>query len=297
MHRDARPACAAERVLGLPKASDRQSLAILALGLLLLYVPTLWDWVQGTWSTETQGHELVILAVSGWLLYLQRQPLARTPMAASALPGNLMLALGLAIYIFGRSQQILRLEMLSLTVVLGALVLRYKGRAGLRQVWFPLFFQLFALPLPFQLVLTLTGPLKTGASAVATWLLSALGYPVGRSGVVMTVGQYQLLVTEACAGLQTMFTLEAMGLLYASLMHHTSALRNVFLAALVVPVSFAANVVRVMALALVTFHFGDAAGQGFLHGFAGVLLFVVALGFIAGMDRLLGVLLGRGARR
>ena len=56
------------------------------------------------------------------------------------------------------------------------------------------------MPLPFQLVLTLTGPLKTGASAVATWLLSALGYPVGRSGVVMTIGQYQLLVTEACAG-------------------------------------------------------------------------------------------------
>lgn len=295
--RDAQqPAGAAERGPVTPKTTDRPALAMLGLGLLLLYVPTVWDWVKGTWSAETQGHEFVILAVSGWLLYRQRHVLARMPRAASPIAGNLLLAAGLTIYIFGRSQQILRFELLSLTVVLAALVVRYKGSVGLRQVWFPLLFQLFAMPLPFQLVLTLTGPLKTGASAVATWLLSALGYPVGRSGVVMTIGQYQLLVTEACAGLQTMFTLEAMGLLYASLMHHASVLRNVLLAALVVPVSFAANVVRVMALALVTFHFGDATGQSFLHGFAGILLFLVALALIAALDRLLGLALARQTR-
>ena len=55
-----------------------------------------------------------------------------------------------------------------------------------------------------------------------------------------------------------------------------------------VPVSFCANVVRVDVLALVTYHFGDAAGQGFLHGFAGMVLFVVALVLIMGVDRLLG---------
>jgi exosortase/archaeosortase family protein len=106
--------------------------------------------------------------------------------------------------------------------------------------------------------------------------------------VVITIGQYQLLVNEACAGLQTMFTLEAMGLLYASLMNHSSALRNTLLSLLVVPIAFCANVVRVMVLALVTYHLGDAAGQGFLHGFAGMVLFVVALALVMGADALLG---------
>ncbi len=256
-----------------------------------MYVPTFWDWAHGMWASETQGHELVILAVSGWLLHRQRHALSALPSAPTTLYGNVLLAVGLLIYLIGRSHQILRLELFSMTVTLAAILLRYKGSSGLRVAWFPLFFQFFALPLPFELVLTLTGPLKSGASAVATWLLSAIGYPVGHSGVVMTIGQYQLLVTEACAGLQTMFTLEAMGLLYASLMHHGSTLRNGLLALLVVPVSFAANVIRVMVLALVTFHFGDAAGQGFLHGFAGLLLFLVALLLIAGLDRLMGVLL------
>jgi exosortase len=147
------------------------------------------------------------------------------------------------------------------------------------------------LPLPFVMVLAVTTPMKAAVSMAATQLLGGLGYPVGRSGVVMTIGQYQLLVTEACAGLQTMFTLEAMGLLYASLMNHPSTLRNLLLSALVVPIAFSANVVRVVVLALVTYHLGDAAGQGFLHGFAGMVLFSVALAFIMGADNLLGRLL------
>jgi hypothetical protein len=32
-----------------------------------------------------------------------------------------------------------------------------------------------------------------------------------------------------------------------------------------------------MILVLVTYHFGDEAGQGFVHGFAGMVLFIVAL--------------------
>jgi exosortase/archaeosortase family protein len=35
--------------------------------------------------------------------------------------------------------------------------------------------------------------------------------------------------------------------------------------------------VRVIILTLVTYHWGDEAGQGFIHGFAGIVLFIVAL--------------------
>jgi exosortase len=142
-------------------------------------------------------------------------------------------------------------------------------------------------------VLALTGPLKAAVSVAATKLLFWLGFPVARSGVVVTIGQYQLLVSEACAGLQTMFTLEAMGLLYANLRSSGSWTLNTLLAVLVVPVSFMANVVRVVILMLVTYWFGDAVGQGFVHGFAGLVLFTVALLLIFGLDcglrRLLGV--------
>ena len=114
---------------------------------------------------------------------------------------------------------------------------------------------------------------------------------MGRSGVILTVGPYQLLVADACAGLNSLFTLEALGMLYLNLMNYTSALRTVMLAILIVPISFASNVVRVIILVLVTYHFGDEAGQGFVHGFAGMVLFMVALVLILFTDSVLGLLL------
>jgi exosortase B len=276
----------------LPAAADRWSIGLVALGFLALYLPSLWDAFQGRWAAETQGHELLVLAIAAWLLLRRRHALAALPSGRAAQAGGTLLALGLLLYVFGRTQEVLRIELLSLIVVTAAVLVCFKGWPALRLAWFPLFFMLFALPLPYLLVLRLTAPMKAAVSVVATQLLGWLGYPIGRSGVVITIGQYQLLVTEACAGLQTMFTLEAMGLLYASLVSRGSALRSTLLAVLVVPVAFSANVVRVVVLALVTFYWGDAAGQGFLHGFAGLLLFVVALVFIMAADTLLCRALG-----
>jgi hypothetical protein len=51
-----------------------------------------------------------------------------------------------------------------------------------------------------------------------------------------------------------------------------------------------------MVLTLITYHYGDEAGQGFLHGFSGMVLFLTALLLIIGVDSLfqLGVKLHRG---
>jgi multisubunit Na+/H+ antiporter MnhB subunit len=43
-----------------------------------------------------------------------------------------------------------------------------------------------------------------------------------------------------------------------------------------------------MVLILVTYHLGDEAGQGFLHGFAGIMLFVIGLLFLFVLDWVLG---------
>ena len=69
------------------------------------------------------------------------------------------------------------------------------------------------------------------------------------------------------------------------------------LAILVVPIAFVANVVRVIILILVTVHFGDEAGQGFVHTFAGMVLFGIGLAMMLATDGLLGRVLGRFRRR
>lgn len=269
-------------------AVDTITAAALAAGLLALVLPTWWDFLAGPWVGYSQGHEPLVLAAAAFLAWRRRDAWAALPWRSGPLwPALALLAVGLLMYLVGRTLQFLRVELIAPMVVLAAILLHFKGAAGLKTMAVPLLALLFALPLPYGTVLALTGPLKAAVSAVTTFGLHQLGYPIARSGVVITVGQYQLLVAEACAGLQTMFALEAFGIFYTQLMNYRHWQRSVLMAVLVIPVGFFANVVRTSVLVLVTYHFGDDVGQGFVHGFAGLLLFAVAIVMIHGLDRVL----------
>jgi exosortase len=166
-----------------------------------------------------------------------------------------------------------------------------------RALWFPLLFFVFMVPLPGVLVDTLTGPLKQLVSVIAENVLHTADYPIARTGVMLSIGPYELLVADACSGLRSMFSLAATGLLYMYLMARKSWLHNLIMAASILPIAFAANIVRVIVLVLITYHFGDEAGQGFLHGSAGMLLIIAALLFFFLLDAVLSRLTfhGRGA--
>jgi len=272
----------------IPDGVDLVTLGLLTLGFLSLYLPT-WSGLSKTvWATDEQGHGPIILAVSCWLFYQKRHEIAALSNKPAGWLGWPLLIMSLVLYALGRSQDIIMFEVGSQIVLIASLLLIFLGTHALKALWFPLLFLLFMVPLPEALVAAVTAPLKSAVSAVASSLLHAAGYPVGRSGVIMTVGQYQLLVADACAGLNSMFTLEALGMLYMKLMGYTSVPRNVALAILLIPTAFLANIVRVMILVLVTYHFGDEAGQGFVHSFAGMVLFMVALMLMLVLDKVLG---------
>lgn len=259
------------------------------LGLAMLYVPSLYDLFRGVWSDDEQAHGPIVLSISCWLIYRKWPEMVKASDGTPApVAGWLMLGLGLVSYIIGRSQAIIQLEIGAVLPMLMGLILLTHGVAALKKMWFPLFFMLFMIPLPGILVQTVTIPLKTAVSIVAEQILYFFDYPIARTGVILQVGQYQMLVADACAGLHTLFTLEALGLLYMNLIGHESLKRNLALASLIVPISFVSNVIRVLVLILITYYFGDAAGQGFLHRFAGMTLFLSALLLIMGIDTVLG---------
>ena len=258
---------------------------ICVIGLLALYAPTTYDLASTIWTTEEQSQGPIVLGICVWLTWRAWPRISDAePSQPWPVRGWVLVAFAMLLYVFGRSQRILSAQTLSVVFLLPGLVLMLRGPRQLRAAMFPLFFMIFLVPLPGAMVAAVTQPLKLAVSSVASTLLFAGGYPIARSGVILQIGQYQLLVADACAGLHTLFSLEAMGLLYLNVVRHTSLLRNVALAILIVPISFAANVIRVMVLALITYYFGDEAGQGFLHGFAGLVLFMTALMFIIATD-------------
>jgi exosortase B len=257
----------------------------LVVGLLLLYLPTLRDLLTGLWTSNDHMHGPIVLAISLWLAHRNWATMLTVSRDQEASRwGWPVVLVALLMYAMGRSQNILMLEVGSAVALLAGLLLLNFGVQALKTQWFVFFFMLFMVPLPSMVVDTLTMPMKMAVSYVAEHLLYWAGYPIARTGVVLQVGQYVLLVADACAGLHTLLTLEALGLLYLSLVRRDSVFRNVTLALLIVPISFTANVIRVITLTLVTYHFGDEAGQGFLHGFAGMVLFLSALLLVVAVD-------------
>jgi len=276
-------------------AARLEWLPVLA-GLLVLYVPTFYDAATTFWQTDEHGHGPIILAVIIWLIWQERAVLVTAPRDSAPLAGLAVLVPGLLIYVVGRGVGIALLEIGSLAPVLAGVLLAMRGWPALRALWFPIFFIAFMIPLPGIFVDAVTGPLKQYVSQIATQILYAAGYPIARSGVMLTIGQYQLLVADACSGINSMFGLSAVGLLYLYIVRRSSWVHNGLLLVSLWPIAFCANVVRVMFLALITYHFGDRAGQGFLHGFSGMVLFVVALSVVFLLDNILVRLIRTRAR-
>ncbi|MDO9238290.1 MAG: exosortase B [Aquabacterium sp.] len=266
-------------------------LMVLLVGLVVMYSPTYAYLSEHIWSKEGQGHGPVMLALTLWLFYKRLPELAALPTQSNGQLAWPLLVFSVLIFAFGRSQDFPELETASQMTLISAMVLSYRGTAGWRVVWFPIVFMIFLIPLPNILVQIITAPLKSAVSAVAESLIYHMGLPIGRTGVMLTIGPYNLMVADACAGLNSIFALEAIGVFYLSVMEYRSKLRNGILALLILPISFVSNVIRVIALVLITYYFGDAIGQGFVHEFAGIFLFMIATAFTIGTDSVLGLIL------
>jgi exosortase B len=265
------------------------SLVVLAVAYLVMYLPSYYDLSRGAWNRDDNGHAPMILALAFWLMWRERDTIFGGPAKPAPIWAGLFVLIGCASYVLGRSQGLDTIEVASQLPILIAGFLMLHGWRAVRKAWFPLFFLIFMVPLPGVFTQMLTMPLKAAVSVVAEFVLHAAGYPIGRTGVTLVVGPYELLVADACSGLNSLFTLESLGLFYMKLMNYQSKTRNTLLAVMIIPISFISNVTRVLTLVLITYYYGDEAGQGFMHGFAGMVLFSVALVLTYGFDRLLSM--------
>jgi exosortase B len=286
------PARHAFALLGRPAAAARW-VPILA-GLLVLYVPTYVDLYRAYWSTEHGAHGPIILLVSAWLVWRERRAFAARRDERMPGLGWTLVGIGLVCYVLGRSQAFVQLEAGSQLPLLAGLVLALRGRQLFRRLWFAIVFLAFLVPLPGSLLDAILLPLKQLVSAVCDELLYLAGYPVARTGVVLQIGAYQLLIADACSGLNSMVALSGIGLLFVYLAAPASRVQSAILLASVLPIAFVANVARVLILLLVTYHFGDEAGRAF-HDHAGYMEIAFAFGAFFGFDALLALAFRRSA--
>lgn len=260
---------------------------VIAITFVAIYTGTTALLIEGPWQTDQDSHGPFILLIVALIILLKAHKLREIEPPRSSFLGWLFLLAGLFFYVVGHSQEIMLLDAGSIIPVLTGVVLITKGKEGLKELIFPLCFLIFAVPMPGWLMDGLTQPMKLALSDQVVDMLYGFGYPVAQNGVILYIEQYQLLVKDACVGLNSLHSLAAVGIIYIYLSKPSHILHTLFLLLIIIPAAYAANLVRVVALVLITYYFGEAAGQGFLHDFAGLVMFVTALVLFIAIDSII----------
>jgi len=144
------------------------------------------------------------------------------------------------------------------------------------------------VPVPDWIIDAATVPLKVFISNSVTKILYAAGFPIAQNGVMIMIGSYQLLVKDACSGMNSIFALSAIGVFYAYAFRWEQKARALILLASIIPITIAANFIRVISLVLIAYYGGPDMLEGTVHDLTGIGLFVVAVVLLFLLDAILG---------
>jgi exosortase len=263
----------------------------MAASFLIAYLPTYVTLAKGPWQTEQEGHGPLIMLAAAWLAWQQRGKLASVSFKPAPAAGWIILLGSLALMVVTRSQNILMIGVATQTPVLLGCLLLIGGWPLARIFAFPLAFLIFSVPPPGWLMDAFTVPLKAWISDLVTNFLYALDYPIAQNGVMIMIGPYELMVKDACSGMNSIFALSAIGIFYVHEFVDKNWIRRLILIASIIPITILANFFRVLALTLASYYMGVDRVEGLFHDLTGIALFVFALGLFFLLD---GVILSIG---
>src|SRR3954469_8045869 len=138
---------------------NRRLLTILALaGFSLCFLSAIVALVQ-IWATRpVYSYGFVLPFVAGYIVWLRRDNLRKTPQHPSAIAGAAVTLLSLALLAVGDIGSITALRTVSIVVALAGLILMRFGYRLLAQLWFPLAYLLLGMPIWDPLISRLQEP-------------------------------------------------------------------------------------------------------------------------------------------
>lgn len=236
-------------------------------------------------SNSYYSHSYLVPFVSAFLAWRKRAHLAQLPRVPTNW-GFFFLIVACSLVLLSDLLGFRILGQLAMIPMLAGFVLAFFGWQFVQQLWFPLAFLAFMIPLPQSLTTSITFRLKIMAADGAVWLCNTLYLPMLRDGSYIHVVDDRLLVGDVCGGMRSLIALLALGALVAYLSEtRTPARIAIFLFSPVIAV--VANLLRIAFLCIVAYFWGSEMASGWVHDWSGLLIYVVAIGLLLGLDGLL----------
>lgn len=243
-----------------------------------LYAATMKELFASWMSDGNYAHGIAVIPVSLILIYAKRRTLAKVPIEPSA-AGNVLLALGVLVFLFSRWSDVTFLAGLSMVIVIAGLVWTFAGWRMLRELAFPIAFLIFTTPPPDFFVEKIGAPLQRASCAYAAMLGGMLGLSAESHGVVLWANGLTFEVDLPCSGIRAINCLTAFSAVLAYLAQ-TSNLRRSAIFLMAIPVAFAENVLRVLIVVIVA-NIDSLKGDVMrFHDASGPVVFMLALALV-----------------
>lgn len=244
-----------------------------------LYSPIFYTLYNLRWDKVDYTHAYFILPISLWLTFRKRSELKELSSDADgeksfmSLP---LISIGVIMLIFGWRQDYLFISTSSLVPLLFGITGYLYGKKTAKALSFPILYLLLLIPPPFGILDAITLPMRHGASAATEWILQSFNYPITRNGLLLTIGYNDIFMGAPCSGFRSLITMFSLVLVYVYI-SKGSLWKKLILTSFIVPSALLGNLIRVITLCLITFYFGEEAGQGFFHNFSGIVIFIITI--------------------
>ena len=276
-----------------------------------LYIPVFCTLYQSRWDAIDYTHAYFILPLSLLIVWLKRNEIKQhvtsyVPRPTSYVPGFILLVFGLASFTLGWRWDYLFISTLSLIPLLFGMCLFLYNKGLARILVFPILYLLLLVPVPVGVLDSITLPMRTLASVLSANILSLMRYDIVREGLLINMGGHEIFMGAPCSGFRSLITMISLGLIYiylspqkeisrgvilsvseGSQVKNKIFIKNVILFMSIIPLALIGNLTRIIALCLITFYFGEAAGQGFFHNFSGMVVFLIIILGLMGLERIL----------
>lgn len=263
--------------------------ALIAAGFVLVYWDVIAKLVMAWYTDDNYSHGFLIVPVALYLAWERRARFQAAETRPSAF-GLVVVAASLLLLMAGILGSELFTTRVSIVGTLIGVMLFLFGWGRLRVLAFPIAFLLLMIPIPSIIFNQIAFPLQIFASRVGESALELSNIPVLREGNVLILANTTLEVAEACSGIRSLVSLITLAIVFGYFSDTRPWVRTV-IAVSAVPIAVLTNGARVAGTGIAAYYYGAAAAEGFIHEFAGWLVFVAAFALLALVQQLIARIL------
>lgn len=250
-------------------------MGVLILALLVLYTASIMDLLNTLWSDVRISFGLLVPLISGYFVWVKRAELRRLPIVPSGLAGFLTIGTACFLLVVGRIGGIIRLEWISLILLIIGLVLGLLGKDFLKAVLFPIIYLLFMVPIFEHPFAPINRQFQLLTSNMGVLILQTLGFPATVDQQYVVFPNIILEVAQDCNGVRYLFSIIVLGI-PLSYLNCKGWRARVVLILMAVSIGIIANWLRIVFIGIEAYYSGKVT-LGPLHVFHGV--FVAWIGY------------------